>query len=129
MRTYERISEELAKYRQHVVDVLRFVSTFVSQIPCQYHHEDGTFVKLEEVQVEFQNLVRVGLGSNPVPGKISQNAELAVKMDKVIKEIQDFLKLIAKGEEILEKRGFDLDCISIPKKEAVDSFIGDIMEI
>jgi hypothetical protein len=84
---------------------------------------------LEEVQIEFQNLARIGLGGNLVPGKISQIAKLVVKINKAIKEFQYFLRLIADGEEILEKRGFDLDSINIPSKEAINNFLRDVMEI
>jgi hypothetical protein len=84
---------------------------------------------LEEAQIEFQNLICSGLGSDPILGKISQVVELAVTIDKAIKEAQDFLKLIAEGEEILKKRGFDMDSISVPSKEAINNYLVDVMEI
>jgi hypothetical protein len=34
IRTYEKIFEELAEHKHHVVNALKFVSTFTSQISC-----------------------------------------------------------------------------------------------
>jgi len=84
-----------------VVNVLKFVRSFVSQIPCSYE-KDGTLYDLKEVQTEFQTLVRSNFNDDINAGKMGRFATMIVKFDKAVGEVHEFLQMVANGEEMLE---------------------------
>jgi translation initiation factor 2 alpha subunit (eIF-2alpha) len=57
VKILEIIFSELTKGKQRATSTLKFIRTFVSQIPCLYQCEGGDYVELANVQVDFQNLV------------------------------------------------------------------------
>lgn len=127
VKTYEEISIELVGYKQKVANILKFVSTFMSQIPCQYRHEDDTYFDLGEVQTEFQNFVHGSFNGDPLAFKMNHMVSMSAKFDEAAEKRKELLNLIADGEEMLEKHYIILDSINVPDEEAINNFLEDMI--
>lgn len=123
VKTYERLVEEFIAYRQRVVEAFLFVNEFITEIPARCHHDDGSYIRLDEVQNKFQSVV---CNSD---GGMSHISIMSTKFEKAANEIKDFLRSISDGEDILEKRNFAIDGIDASNRDTISNFLANVIEI
>lgn len=128
METCEKISTRLYTLKDNVVRVLALISGFVIQIPCHYLLEDGTYVKLDTVQVEFEKLIRDNLEGDHVASKLDHISVISASFKKTAEDVEECMHTIKDGDKELKRRIIIVDSVKVPEDRVIDEFLVEMLD-